>query len=132
VRSLSAIEAPSDRRRTPESLHTLMIVCLEELADLAQIHGQSRRAARLLDAAALLRDQHTGTAEPNPLTRREWEVAGLVSRGFSNRQIAEQLVLSERTVDTHVSHILRKLGLNSRAQIAAWAVENSRRLTLLA
>jgi non-specific serine/threonine protein kinase len=49
-------------------------------------------------------------------------VALLVTRGWSNRQIAEELVISERTVDTHVSHMLRKLGLISRAQIAAWVV----------
>lgn len=58
------------------------------------------------------------------LTPREWEVAVLVTRGCSNRQIAEELVLSERTVDTHVSHILYKLRLRARAQIAAWVVLN--------
>jgi non-specific serine/threonine protein kinase len=58
-----------------------------------------------------------------PLTRREREVAVLVGRGLSNRQIASELHLSERTVEKHVSKILRKLGLASRAQIATWATE---------
>jgi signal transduction histidine kinase/DNA-binding CsgD family transcriptional regulator len=65
------------------------------------------------------------------LTQREREVACLVARGCSNRQIARELIVSERTVDTHVSHILRKLELTSRAQIAVWVVER-RHSTVLA
>ncbi len=57
------------------------------------------------------------------LTEREREVAVLVAQGRSNREIAEQLVIAERTADRHVANILSKLGFNSRAQIAAWAVE---------
>jgi signal transduction histidine kinase/DNA-binding CsgD family transcriptional regulator len=60
------------------------------------------------------------------LTQREREVACLVARGRSNRQIARELIVSERTVDTHVSHILHKLELTSRAQIAVWVVERQR------
>jgi non-specific serine/threonine protein kinase len=56
----------------------------------------------------------------DPLTRREKEVAALVAQGLTNRQIASDLHLSERTVGNHVSRILRKLGLASRAQVAAW------------
>jgi DNA-binding CsgD family transcriptional regulator len=59
----------------------------------------------------------------DPLTPREREVAGLVARGLANHQIASELYLSERTIETHVSKILRKLGLASRAQIATWATE---------
>jgi DNA-binding CsgD family transcriptional regulator len=54
------------------------------------------------------------------LTPRERGVARLLSEGKSNREIAEQLVLSERTVENHVGNILTKLGFNSRAQIAVW------------
>jgi DNA-binding CsgD family transcriptional regulator len=57
------------------------------------------------------------------LTPREREVARWVSQGRSNREIAEGLVLSERTVENHVGNILTKLGFDSRAQIAVWAVE---------
>lgn len=57
---------------------------------------------------------------PTGLTRREREIAVLVAEGLTNRQIAERLYISERTAETHVAHILNKLGLNSRAQIAAW------------
>jgi ATP/maltotriose-dependent transcriptional regulator MalT len=54
------------------------------------------------------------------LTEREMEVTGLIARGLTNRQIAEQLVISQRTADRHVSNILDKLGFAGRGQIAAW------------
>jgi non-specific serine/threonine protein kinase len=59
----------------------------------------------------------------DPLTPREREVAALVARGLSNRQIAAELVISERTAANHVAHILDKLGLPSRAHLAARAAE---------
>jgi non-specific serine/threonine protein kinase len=59
----------------------------------------------------------------DPLTAREREVAAMVAQGLSNRQIARELFLSERTIEAHVSKILRKLDLTSRTEIAAWATE---------
>ena len=67
----------------------------------------------------------TRTAEaPGGLTRREVEVARLVARGRSNREIAAEFVLSERTVESHVQHILTKLGFTSRTEVAAWVVRS--------
>jgi DNA-binding NarL/FixJ family response regulator len=57
------------------------------------------------------------------LTAREREIAVFIVRGETNSAIAKEMMLSERTVTTHVSHILNKLGYSSRSQIAAWAVE---------
>ncbi len=57
------------------------------------------------------------------LTAREREVAIFIAQGFSNPAMAAQMTLSERTITTHVGHILTKLGYTSRTQIAAWAVE---------
>jgi pimeloyl-ACP methyl ester carboxylesterase/DNA-binding CsgD family transcriptional regulator len=57
------------------------------------------------------------------LSKRENEVAQLLARGLSNREIAERLFLSERTVDNHVHHILAKLGFDSRVQIATWVTQ---------
>jgi predicted ATPase/DNA-binding CsgD family transcriptional regulator len=67
-----------------------------------------------------------GRAGPGPLTRRERDVAALVARGQSNGQIAASLVISVRTVETHVQHIMDKLGCSTRAQIAAWSAARAR------
>ena len=55
-----------------------------------------------------------------PLTPRELQVARLVAGGRSNKEIAAELVISQRTAEGHVEHILTKLGFTSRAQVAAW------------
>jgi non-specific serine/threonine protein kinase len=57
------------------------------------------------------------------LTKREREVAALVARGMTNKDIAAELVISQRTAEAHIEHILNKLGFTSRTQIAAWAVQ---------
>lgn len=67
--------------------------------------------------------------DPDPgaalgLSRREAEVARLVRQGMSNRQIAERLFISERTAEGHVGSLLNKLGVGSRAEVAAWVAEN--------
>jgi DNA-binding NarL/FixJ family response regulator len=64
----------------------------------------------------------TGAQQPD-LTRREKEVAALVAHGFTNRQIAKELVLSEHTVHRHVAGILKKLDLHSREQVASRLAE---------
>ena len=60
------------------------------------------------------------------LTRRELEIAGLLAEGLTNREIAVRLVISPRTAETHVDHILAKLGMSSRAQVASWVAEQGR------
>ncbi len=62
--------------------------------------------------------QPSTVAQPPNLTRREREVAALLARKLTNRQIAQELVVSERTVETHVRNLLKKLGLKSREQVA--------------
>ena len=62
------------------------------------------------------------TEVPGLLSPRETEVAELIAEGLTNRQIAERLVISERTAQNHVQHILTKLGFTTRSQIAAWSV----------
>jgi DNA-binding NarL/FixJ family response regulator len=59
-----------------------------------------------------------------PLTAREQEVAALLARGLTNRQIAVRLVVTDRTVAAHVEHILDKLSFTSRTQIGVWASEH--------
>ncbi|QLY30178.1 LuxR family transcriptional regulator [Nocardia huaxiensis] len=65
----------------------------------------------------------SAVGEANVLTRRERDVARLVAAGHSNKRIAADLVISVRTAETHVEHILTKLGFTSRTQVAAWAHE---------
>ncbi|WP_242676757.1 LuxR C-terminal-related transcriptional regulator [Rhodococcus sp. ABRD24] len=60
------------------------------------------------------------TADAHTLTRRERQVAELVARGLTNKEIASELVIAQRTAEGHVEHILSKLGFTSRAQIATW------------
>jgi predicted ATPase/DNA-binding CsgD family transcriptional regulator len=67
-----------------------------------------------------------GPDQPGQLTHRERDVAALVARGQSNGQIAASLVISVRTVETHVQHIMDKLGCRTRAQIAAWSATRTR------
>jgi non-specific serine/threonine protein kinase len=65
-----------------------------------------------------------GSIGAGPLSPREREVVALVARGLSNREIAAQLVITERTAGAHVEHILDKLGFASRTQIGVWAAEH--------
>jgi DNA-binding CsgD family transcriptional regulator len=82
-----------------------------------------QRALEMLPSAPALSPRQAVKAEFGGLTKREVEVATLIARGKTNREIAEVLVVGERTVETHVSNIMSKSGFASRRQIVAWAVE---------
>jgi DNA-binding NarL/FixJ family response regulator len=104
-----------DHRRTTELARSL----LGPAAYSAAVDAGA--AMSLDDLVAYALDRRPAPAR---LTRREREVASLVAAGLSNKDIADRLVVTARTVDSHVAHILAKLGFSSRAQIAAWVVEN--------
>jgi DNA-binding NarL/FixJ family response regulator len=89
--------------RSCEVLHALPHLALTQ-AELAELTS-------LLPAA---------TGSDPQLTSREREIAALVAAGLSNAANPGRLTLSERTVENHVSHILRKLGCSSRAGVASW------------
>ncbi|MDA2810227.1 LuxR C-terminal-related transcriptional regulator [Nocardiopsis sp. RSe5-2] len=94
----------------------------EHFAEL-YAEGADHPLDRIADAAVADADALTpGRQDPPPgraaLTAREREVAGLIAEGLSNRAIAERLVISKRTVDTHVENILAKLGVSSRVLVA--------------
>jgi DNA-binding CsgD family transcriptional regulator/tetratricopeptide (TPR) repeat protein len=76
------------------------------------------------DAAAARAGMHLAVRPSSGLTSREEEVLAHIAKGLTNRQIAERLVVSEKTVATHVGHILTKLGLPSRAAATAYAYEH--------
>jgi len=104
--------------------------------------GDTRWNSRYQDGAALDRRQAVGLAlgeshENAPsegargastgrvLTRRQWEVAELVAHGLTDRQIAAKLVISPRTAESHVEQIRHRLGVGSRAEVAAWFARHS-------
>jgi non-specific serine/threonine protein kinase len=113
------------------STATLRVRLGEEAFAEAWAQGRAMTLEEAIEAALgvseLLPDAsgdagETATASQGSLlTGREREVAELIARGYANRQIAAELVISERTVHAHVRHILDKLGFGSRAQVAAWA-----------
>jgi D-xylose transport system permease protein len=88
---------------------------------LARRSREAAIAAAPLPSAPSLPDLALG---PGLLTPREREVAGLIAQGLTNRQIAETLMISERTAGAHVEHMLSKLKFRSRAQVAVWAAEH--------
>jgi DNA-binding NarL/FixJ family response regulator len=60
----------------------------------------------------------------SPLTPRELEIAQLIAKGLSTREIADELVISPATAARHVANILAKLGFSSRTQVASWAARH--------
>ena len=121
---LSALQG---RREQAGVLFTEARTILEELA--SQVPDDALRANYLRCATA----QMPRLPEHSPrravsqafggLTERERDVAGLVAQGKSNRAVASELIVSERTIEKHIERIMAKLGFSSRAQIAAWAVD---------
>ena len=80
---------------------------------------EAARARRVLERRV---EARSARREPGSITPREGDVIRLLAEGLTNRQIAERLVVSEHTVHRHVTNVLRKLGLPSRAAAAAYAV----------
>ena len=80
-------------------------------------------AARLVDALADADDHR----DEQPLTAREQEVLDLIARGYANKRIALELGIAEKTVKTHVGHVLAKLGVADRTQAALYATRVGRR-----
>jgi DNA-binding NarL/FixJ family response regulator len=127
----------------------VQVIALTSFSEAERVHAalQAGAAGYLLkdaetdELAAAIRAAHDGEVHLDPvvarkltqflvapmhgttaLTSREREVLVLVARGCSNREIADALVISERTARTHVSNVLVKLGLTSRTQAALWAI----------
>lgn len=103
----------------------------QEVNDMSVLHvsfpqssldRQQREKVRLL--AHMLRPAvHVATRATNPLTARQIQVLTAASGGMSNNQIADQLMLSRRTVATHFEHIYQRLGTSSRVRAIGWAAE---------
>ena len=92
---------------------------------LAVAAGLAVLVVKVSSAAVLHRAAGPG-GRRSRLTRRQFEVAQLVKRGLTNRGIALQLAIRERTVDRHIQDSFTALGIHSRAELAAWVVEQER------
>jgi DNA-binding CsgD family transcriptional regulator len=104
----------------------------DDLTQARELARQAAGEARRLNmpgpagrAERLARELEEAIGAANPLTRREREIAGLISDGLTNRAIADRLVLSERTVEGHVRSTLAKLQLTNRTELAAWALRDA-------
>ena len=139
--------APSGLAEAIQTVETTARI-LRGLADLSRrVGGQraatlcevaiteaERRLARLRDLSARAEERATEPVPPEPirakprttLSPREWDVAELIAQGYTNQQIATELVLTPGTVANHVAHILTKLDLQSRTQIAVWVIQHDR------
>ncbi|WP_048316172.1 response regulator transcription factor, partial [Crocosphaera watsonii] len=98
----------------------------EEL--VAQVESSLKQANRLmLHKANLSLDEGSRIHVPNhvELTPTETKVVQLVAKGLSNREVAEKLSVSRRTIESHVSNMLNKTSLKNRTELARWAMENS-------
>lgn len=90
------------------------------LATEARRRAGDAGATLLVKLAGSVRLDPSADTASGPLTAREFEVAQLIAEGATNREIAERLVIAPKTASTHVEHILAKLGVSRRAEIAAW------------
>jgi DNA-binding NarL/FixJ family response regulator len=107
-------------------LERAIALALEQSQALSASRSESAGTQRLpppLPATTSGADGGHQRADAGPLTAREVDVAIHIAAGLTNRQIANALIVSERTVDTHVSHILHKLDLANRAQVATWVAQ---------
>ena len=147
----SLVDGIESTRRIRALYDDVEVVALTSFAEEGRVHaalaagasGYLLKAADADEVAAAVRAAHRGELQLDPavarrlmsslragprrdlttdLTPREVEVLRLVGAGKSNKAIAAELQISERTARTHVSNILRKLGLSSRTQAALWAV----------
>jgi DNA-binding CsgD family transcriptional regulator/Tfp pilus assembly protein PilF len=112
-RNAEAEQALDNARRVSEAL-----VMPDELCERFR-----QRAAEKFPAMRAATPRQSAKKAFGGLTEREREVAALIAHGKSNRDIAQTLNMSERTVANHVGNILSKLGFRSRTQVAAWAIE---------
>ena len=124
--SLTLIELYRQQHERSVSLVT------RRIGQKAYDEAYARGRAMTIDEGVAFAVEDKPPAKPTPpvksapdpeLTNRQLEIARLIAEDLTNRQIAERLFLSERTVETHITNILNKLGLNSRIQLSRWIAE---------
>ena len=93
---------------------------VREVRDAAETMGSEPLLARADQLAQLARGRGAELEPWHPLTVREFEVAQRIAEGKTNAEIGQELFISPKTASSHVEHILGKLGVTRRAEIAAW------------
>jgi DNA-binding CsgD family transcriptional regulator len=127
--ALGVADSLSERiggRPFPAVQEAINAIAARTTAELGSAAAPRREAGRLVGRGDCIATAMGFAPEPDPpfpqqelpLTRREHEVTELIAGGLTNRQIAERLFIAQRTVDTHVGHILAKLGCSNRSQAA--------------
>jgi DNA-binding NarL/FixJ family response regulator len=114
------LRAPYQEART----RLVIADACRQLGDVESAGRETTAARALLESLGATPDLARMSRAAGMLSAREVEVLRLLTTGATNRGIAEQLVLSERTVDRHVSNIYAKLGVSSRAAATAYALEH--------
>jgi DNA-binding NarL/FixJ family response regulator len=148
MQPMGGVEATAEIRSRYQDVEVVVLTSFVDEDDVhaalaAGASGYLLKDADAEDVAAAVRAAHEGELHLDPavarrlmssirggkkeepaaeLTPREIEILRMVAAGMANKQIAAELVISERTARSHVSNILRKLGLSSRTQAALWAV----------
>jgi DNA-binding CsgD family transcriptional regulator len=117
---------PAAQRRLEAQLEPARRALSRTAGDVFRAGRAFRLSEAVAEALAVAQERSSTSAAHgrHGLSRREMEVVALVGRGYTNRQIAEELVIGEATVATHLMHIRTKLDVVSRAQVAAWAARH--------
>jgi len=129
--ALGAAPMPTEQARVGRYLETAKRYVGEEAyaelwrtAHTEPLDSTLTQARQYLQSLSEPNSASSGTVHGEPLSDREREVAVLVTRGYNNREIAEELVISLKTVEAHIHHVLNKLGLSNRVQIATWGLRH--------
>jgi DNA-binding NarL/FixJ family response regulator len=118
-----AWQRPEDAEREYGAARAIVEGLAVGLPDDALRQALLQGVTAMLPRSSRISTRRAEAARFGGLSVREREVAGLIARGLTNREIADELVVGERTVETHVSNILGKLDLGSRREVARWAAE---------
>ncbi len=117
-----ATSRPKQAEEEFSAARALVKQLADNIPDKALRHHFLHQARAMIPPLRPLTPRQAARQEFGGLTRRERQVAAVVAQGKSNQEIADELVISVKTVEAHLSRILSKLGFSSRAQIAAWVV----------
>ncbi|ELS03771.1 response regulator containing a CheY-like receiver domain and an HTH DNA-binding domain [Xenococcus sp. PCC 7305] len=125
---LSAKGQSQDRvKGLNEGADVYMVKPFEPEELVAQVESSLKQIKRLSQGRILGKDGGSTIQVPNnvELTPTELKVVQLVAKGMANREIAEKLNVSQRTIESHVSNMLNKTSLNNRTELARWAIESN-------